>query len=284
MKWSNPVCEGADPFLLRCGDTYYHYATLTPDQGFTVRSSRDLTHWEEHGFCLRRGDVAGNGGFWAPEVLERNGKFYMIYVADEHLGVAAADSPLGPFTQTEKRFLDDRCAIDGHFFVDEDGSVYLYFVRFDHGNVLWCAKMREDLLSFDPDSAVFLLRAEAEWETRLGSVLEGPFVLRRGARYYLTYSANDFRSPDYAVGYAVSDSPLGPFVRAAENPILRRSDFCSGTGHHSFVSAPDGTLLCVYHTHRSPAQVHPRMTCIDRAAFVDDRLVIYGPTQSAELD
>ena len=122
MKWSNPVCEGADPFLLRCGDAYYHYATLTPDQGFTVRSSRDLTHWEEHGFCLRRGDVAGNGSFWAPEVLERDGKFYMVYVADEHLGVATADSPLGPFTQTEKRFLDDRCAIDGHFFVDEEAA------------------------------------------------------------------------------------------------------------------------------------------------------------------
>lgn len=285
--YKNPVCEGADPFVLFYNGTYYHYSTNSPD-GFRVLTSEDMGTWEDRGYCLRAEDVMGDHWFWAPEVMERSGTFYMVYVANEHLGIATASSPLGPFVQTEKKWLNACNEIDGHFFVDDDGTVYLYFVRFDNGNVLWCAKMNEDLLSYDESTATFLFRAEDAWETRCGSVVEGAFVLKHNGKYYLTYSANDTRSEDYAIGCAVSDNPMGPFRKVAYNPILRKNDAFNGTGHHSFTVSADGsTLVCVYHARPGRDTECVRLTCIDRAAFEpnpdggDDRLVIYGP--SAEV-
>ena len=283
--YQNPLLPGADPFLLLWQGRYYLYATGAPD-GFLVRSSDDLVHWTTHSHCLKAGDgVIGTRGFWAPEILVRDGRLYMVYVAEEHLAVAEADSPLGPFRQSKQEWLMERRAIDGHFFTDVDGTVWLYHVRLGGGNVIWCVRMTPDLRAVEEESARLLLRAEDEWETRDCLVAEGPFVLRHGGKYYLTYSANHTRSPDYAVGCAVADRPDGPFVRVPYNPILHRTDAVVGTGHHSFTTTKDGRgLICVYHTHESPNRMGQRMTCIDRARFVPDpetgvdRLVIDGPT------
>ena len=283
-RYQNPVCKGADPFVLLYDGTYYLYSTNSPD-GFRVFTSNDMSAWEDRGYCLRAEDVMGDHWFWAPEVMERGGKFYMVYVAEEHLGIAVADSPLGPFVQKEKKWLNDCNEIDGHFFVDDDGTVYLYFVRFDDGNVLWCAKMNDDMLSYDKSTATFLFRAEDEWELRDCSVVEGAFVLKHNGKYYLTYSANHTRCEDYAVGCAVSDRPMGPFAKVSYNPILKKSDALNGTGHHSFTTSRDGReLVCVYHARPGRDTACARMTCVDRAEFVpdpaggDDILVIHGPT------
>ena len=282
--YKNPVCDGADPFVLLHNGVYYLYSTNSPD-GFRVFSSTNMAEWEDRDYCLRSDDVMGDKWFWAPEVLERNGKFYMVYVANEHLGIAVADSPLGPFVQKEKSWLNEVNEIDGHFFVDDDGTVYLYFVRFDNGNVIWCAKMNDDMLSYDHSTARFLFRAEDEWELRDCSVVEGPFVLKHNNKYYLTYSANHTRSEDYAVGCAVSDNPMGPFDKVSYNPILKKNDAFNGTGHHSFTTSKDGSeIVCVYHARPRRDTGCPRMTCVDRARFVadenggEDILVIDGPT------
>ena len=281
--YCNPVCEeGADPFILEHEGTYYLYSTNSPD-GFRVFVSDDLATWEEKGYCLKKEDVKGEGGFWAPEITVKDGKFYMVYVADEHLGVAVSDSPLGPFRQEEKRWLSERNAIDGHFFVDDDGMTYLYYVRFDNGNVLYVAKMSDDLTSLDEEHETFLFRADKEWELHDCEVVEGPFVLKRNGTYFLTYSANHTRSPYYAVGYATSDFPTGPFTKYENNPILHKTDKVHGVGHHSLFYKADGkTLVCVYHRHFSTSQFTPRQTCIDRAEFVEqdgkEILVVHGPT------
>jgi xylan 1,4-beta-xylosidase len=48
-------------------------------------------------------------------------------------------------------------------------------------------------------------------------------MIKRQGRYYLLYSGSGADTPDYAVGYATADSPLGPFTRAPHNPIVERS-------------------------------------------------------------
>ena len=285
--YQNPIAQGADPFILLSCGTYYLYSTNDPD-GYRVLVSDDLVHWTDRGYCLHKDNVQGERWFWAPEIKEKSGRFYMIYTSEEHLGVAVSDSPLGPFTQEKKIWLSERKGIDGDYFIDDDGQVYLYYVRFDHGNIIYGTKMSDDMLSMDEAGEVRLLAPEEEWETRLGRVTEGPFMVKHSGKYYLTYSANDYRSADYAIGYAVSDSPLGPFRKYAGNPILIRNDKVNGTGHHSFTTSKDGkNLICVYHIHKSLTEVHPRMTCIDPAEFLpnpdggDDILVIRGP--SAEM-
>ena len=285
--YQNPLMIGADPFVLAHSGRYYLYSTNAED-GFRVFVSDDMAEWTDMGYCLKKGDVMGEKWFWAPEILEKDGKFYMVYVADEHLAIAVADNPLGPFIQSEKSWLSEEKAIDGHFFVDDDGSVYLYYVRFDNGNVIYAAKMSDDLSELDEENEKFLLRADEEWELRDCEVAEGPFVLKHNGKYYMTYSANHTRSEDYAIGYAVSDNPLGPFKKYEGNPILHKTAEVNGTGHHSFVRSIDaGELICVYHRHCDKSNFQPRMVCIDRARFVvddsgHDVLMIEGPTTTPQ--
>lgn len=285
--YQNPLMEGADPFILTYQGKYYLYAT-NADDGFRVFVSENMSEWEDKGYCLKKEDVMGDKWFWAPEIIERNGKFYMVYVSEEHLAVAVADSPLGPFVQNEKKWLSEDKAIDGHFFVDDDGVTYLYYVRLWNGNEIYMSKMNDDLSAFDEKNERFLFRAEEEWELKDCHVVEGPFVLKHKGKYYLTYSANHTRSEYYAVGYAVSASPYGPFKKYVGNPILHKTDEVNGVGHHSFTRSRDGKeLVCVYHRHCNKRQFQPRLVCIDRAGFIEnpqgeDVLVIQGPTVTEE--
>ncbi len=277
---------GADPFVLLHNDIYYLYCTsevndpdpaisrLEQNKGIHVYTSTDLKSWTDCGLCLSQEDVRGDKWFWAPEVTYYNGRFYMVYTAEEHLGIAVSDNPTGPFVQEEKRWLSDRRAIDGSFFFDEDGQIYLYYVRLCEGeiagNVIFAARMTPDLQSIDEEHEQMLIRAEEEWETRDCLVAEGPFVLKHKGKYYLTYSANHTRSHEYAVGYAVADDPMGPFVKYEGNPILKKNKEMVGVGHHSFTTAKDGkNLICVHHRHFSQEQFKPRMICVAEAGFVE---------------
>lgn len=297
--FTNPIMPGADPFVLLHAGKYYMYCTFESDKrltdlrsfdtsvdnldGYYVYQSDDLQHWENKGLCLRKEDVMGDKWFWAPEVLYRAGKFYMVYSSEEHIGMAVSDSPLGPFKQEEKKWLYEQQAIDGHMFVDDDGTVYLYYVRLHDGNQIYVAKLSEDLLSIDTFYEECLIKAEEPWETKDCLVAEGPFVLKHNGIYYLTYSANHTRCQDYAVGVAMSESPTGPFVKFAGNPILHRNDKFCGVGHHSFTTSKDGnTLICAYHCHDSLQNFKPRRFCLNTAQFVPglngvDELVINGP-------
>ena len=94
-------------------------------------------------------------------------------------------------------------------------------------------------------------------------VSEGPTVFKNNGLYYLVYSANDFRNPDYAVGYATSSSPLGPWRKAVNNPIISRSTTGhAGTGHGDIYFDDEGKMNYVLHTHLSEDVVHPRKTAI----------------------
>ena len=78
--------------------------------------------------------------------------------------------------------------------------------------------------------------------------MEGPYILKNNGKYYMTYSANNFTSKDYAIGYSVSDFPLGDYIKYENNPILRSGEKYFAPGHNSFVrSVEDNALYCVYH-------------------------------------
>lgn len=272
-KFNNPYFPAADPFILLFDNKYYLYFTNEEgiQDGYYVYESSDLINWENKGYCLKNIDVKGDKWFWAPEVIYYKNKFYMVYSSEEHLGIAISNSPLGPFKQENKKWLFDDLAIDGHFFLDDDGSIYLYYVKLDGQNKIYVAKMNGDLLSIDRESEKLLIVAEEEWETKDCLVTEGPFVLKHNNKYYLTYSANHTRSADYAIGYAVSSSPLGPFIKYKDNPILSKNNRFNGLGHHSFTTSKDkNEIIIACHSHYSKEEFKPRMLCLSCAEFVKD--------------
>jgi beta-xylosidase len=106
--------------------------------------------------------------------------------------------------------------------------------------------MQPDLLhAAGPRKQLFGL--SQSWENGQNfSTVEGPYVIRHGSLYYLFYSGNDW-SGNYAMGYATSRSPLGPFAKCSCNPVLRGTKEILGPGGGSIVQGPDNADWLVFH-------------------------------------
>ena len=267
----------ADPYVMLYNDKYYAYGTggKLNGEGFACYTSHDLKDWTRDSQVLFAADSYGDWGFWAPEVyyIEAKKKFYMFYSSAEHICVATSDSPLGPFRQKEKRPIRNEKGIDTSLFIDEDGKAYLYFVRFDNGNVIWVAEMNEDLTSIKEETLTKCIQVSEPWELaqdKVANVAEGPSVLKKGGVYYMIYSANHFESKYYGVGYATSKSPYGPWKKADENPILQRVDGLCGTGHGAPFKTKEGSWKYIFHAHWNQQKVQPRTSYIKDFEVLDN--------------
>ncbi|WP_295117678.1 glycoside hydrolase family 43 protein [uncultured Chitinophaga sp.] len=257
----------ADPTIIRHKGLYYAYGTAggNADKGIPVYTSKDMQSWKAGGMALKVGDSYGTKGFWAPQVFSYQKKFYMAYTANENIAIAVSDNPGGPFKQQKLQALPaDKRMIDP-FVLFDGGKIYLYHVRLDEGNRIFVTQLNTALDAFIPGTLQECLHAEKGWEDTQNAswpVSEGPTVIRKNGKYYMFYSCNDFRNPDYAVGIAVSQSPAGPWVKQAGNPFISRKHTGeNGSGHGDVVRAGNSWWY-VLHTHNTSTKVSPRKTAI----------------------
>lgn len=147
VAYQNPLPMAfGDPFLLKASDgKYYMYGTGGVSNGFKVYSSDDLVTWTDEGPIYQGGtsDSWATDCFWAPEVYERNGKYYLWFSANWkenptkeqenfRIGVAVADKPTGPFKDlfNQPVFDPGYPIIDANIlFDDATGKTYLYYSR-----------------------------------------------------------------------------------------------------------------------------------------------------------
>jgi beta-xylosidase len=134
---------------------------------------------------------------------------------------------------------------------------------------------------------------QAEWESRSVTSkevnrrwTEGSVTFKKNNLYYMMYSANHFAGQNYAVGYATATSPLGPFKKANNNPVLQKNTTkggnVTGTGHNSITYSPDRReIFCVYHG-RTKATGNERVVFIDRMKVEGGKIIVYGPTTTPQ--
>ena len=265
----------ADPTIFYSANTYFLYGTGSKPyhDGFVVYTSKDLKNWQgpagaTNGYALAKGDAFGNAKFWAPQVFQYKNKFYMAYTANEHIAIARSDSPLGPFKQTTKSTLiEGEKRIDPYVFIDEDDKKYLYHVVVANGgNRIFVAELKDDFSGIKSETLKECIAATEHWENTENdkwSVTEGPTVVKENDTYYLLYSANHFKSKDYAVGYATSKSPFGPWIKSSESPIISRNNIGqNGVGHGDLFKDKSGKWKYVFHSHFSENAIGPRLTAI----------------------
>ena len=239
------------------------------------------------------------------------------------IGIAVADKPGGPFIDLSDKPLFDPGypIIDANVFFDSNGRTYLYYSRCCYKHPVksevatlakqkgWFDEIEESWvygIELKPDFSgvigepVLLLRPpvsvadkQAEWESRSVTSrevnrrwTEGSVTFRKGNTYFIMYSANHFAGQNYAVGYATSSSPLGPFRKAANNPVLQKNTAkggsVTGTGHNSITYSPDGSeMFCVYHG-RTTATGDERVVFIDRMKVKGNTLSVSGPTTTPQ--
>lgn len=237
-----------------------------------------------------------------------------------HIGVAVSESPTGPFKdlKNEPLFEPGYPIIDANVFLDDDGKYYLYYSRacykhpvesevsdwakaegrFDEIEESWIygvelnpdfnSVVGEPVLLLQPPKS--LNDKNAEWENRsvtLDSVnrrwTEGSYLFKNKDLYYMMYSANHYADENYAIGYATSKSPLGPFLKSENNPILEKNShkggIVTGTGHNSVLHLKNrDKMFCVYHG-RTSETGDERVVFIDEMKILDDgSLKILGPS------
>jgi beta-xylosidase len=275
--YRNPVIQDnlADPAVIFHEGTYYLYATgeVDGDNGYRAYSSKDLVRWQRGPVVFR----PGPRHVWAPDIWRdpESGRFFLYYTVNKTVGVADADGPLGPFT-IRRQLFDE--AIDAHLFRDDDGRLYLYYVQLPGFRI----KVQPMANPIEPlGQPQVMLQPLSDWETRDGHVTEGPWMIKHQNRYYLLYSGSGANTPDYAVGYATADSPLGPFVRAEHNPILQRGPGLFGPGHGCAIRDSAGQWWFVYHQKDTDRRAWDRFVCLDRLHF-DEQGRLHGRATRGE--
>ncbi len=311
IAYQNPVWPGyfADPFVLRVGETYYAYGTgpKSPDGlEFPLLRSTDLVHWNSLGGALKPlvNPVANN--YWAPEVIAKDGRFYLYYSAstsnsdaDQRLRVAISDNPEGPFADSGQLIMPSLgFSIDAHPFVDpRDAQPYLFFAS-DYekeeptGTGIGVVALTDDMM-YAASEVRTVVRASMPWQIYernrdykgriwpTWNCVEGPFVVHHEGQYYCFYSGGAWYGADYGVEVAVADHPMGPWRddRAARGPTVLKGipEKVIGPGHCSLVFGPDDkTLFMVYHAW--DVQRTKRRMCIDPIVWKSNGPVVDGPS------
>jgi len=268
----------ADPTIYVSNGKYYLTGTNGSDAnvGFPILVSKDLKNWSASGeasnelpLILSKGKhTFGTQGFWAPQLLKEGNYYYLTYTANEQTVLAKSSTLLGPYQQDKVAPIDaSEKNIDSYLFKDQDGKYYLYHVRFNKGNYLWVAEFDFSKGKIKPETLKQCFPQTEAWEATPAypsdPIMEGPTVLKLKNKYYLFYSANHYLNIDYAVGYAVADSPFGPWIKQQDSPIIHRSLVGeNGSGHGDIFEGLDGQLYYVYHVHYDTKQVTPRRTRI----------------------
>lgn len=236
----NPIITDvftADPAPLVVGDTVYLYVghdeaygdELFRMTGWRCYSSKNMIDWECHGTILRPKDFPYckmEDSAWASQVVEKNGKFYWYVTLDSpaSIGVAVADSPLGPFKAHPKKVVapDDTPHgkdwgedIDPTAFVDDDGTAWLCW---GHGDC-YIAKLSDDMLSIDGE----IRKYDFPYHT------EGPWIYKRNGLYYIFYPSNAENEIGEQCDYVTAPSMLGPWTYRGR---------VTGPAMHSFTIHP----------------------------------------------
>jgi beta-xylosidase len=307
VPYCNPVYDRyfADPFVLRARDAYVAVGTGSVVDGlvFELLTSENLVDWTSRGGALREQPDELGTDCWAPEVVERDGRWWMYYSIGyddkaHHLRVAVAEDPLGPYVDCGIRLSpNERFAIDPHPFRDRDGTWYLFYARDvlegERVGTMLAVDVLEDMTSLRGQART-ILPPSADWQLYLrdremyGEVydwhtLEGPFVCERNGRYYCFFSGGNWQTAGYGVSYAVADHPLGPWSEPAvrEPLMVTVPGKVLGPGHVSIVTSAAGQDVLVYHAWDE--QRTRRRMCIDPLQWTVDGPRVDGPSWEPRL-
>jgi hypothetical protein len=233
---------------------------------------------------------------WAPDCVEKDGKYYFYFPNGPKsgrgfaIGVATADRPEGPF-RLEQEPIKGVSGIDPCVLVDRDGSAYIYW----SGMGIRGARLKNNMKEVEGElQEVKMPRREGapemppmkvagqQMEGLPDGFKEGPFAFRRGDWYYLTFpwvrgETGEGKNPTETLAYAMSKNPLGPWD--FKGIIMAEHENRCWTNHHSLVEYKGQWYLFYHHNDLSPRDDKRRSVCIDRVSFnVDGTIREVKPT------
>lgn len=222
--------------------------------------SEDFVHWKHV-------DIGIPHLNYSPAVVCFRKKWYLIGHGMTEMYVA--DNPLGPFkflghmTDSDGNII---VTVDGCFFADNDRLYYYWSKNFSDSVTLdaervigtagvelnpekpWQMLTKPVMINYFDPSKMWQKWGEKNQNSRMGWI-EGQWMYKRGARYYLLYSGCGTEFGAYANGIIYSDEgPLSGFKpQKNHDPFTeKRTGFTRGAGHGCLVDGPNDTIWTFY--------------------------------------
>lgn len=277
----------ADPSPHWFNGKLFLYATNDQDNSGTywdstdwrLFTSPDLKAWKDEGsflsvkvFAWARPDAKA----WAPEVAQRNGKYYFYApIGGDKIGVAVSENPAGPFLDARGDALIDKARdanagaepIDPAVLIDDDGSAYLLFGT----RVPKIVRLKRDMVHLD--GPIEDIRIDGfpsdDPKKKYG---EAPFLNKHGDLYYFSFSTG---WPGQIV-YATSRSPMGPYTY--KGVILNYLDI--STNHHAIIER-NGKAYIFYHDKGPDGGDFKRSINVRPLEFLEDDSIQEVPIKPA---
>lgn len=270
QKYDNPLAERrADPWVFKTDDgIYYLIATVPEYDKIVIRKSNSINGlktakenvvWTKH----KKGVMGAH--IWAPELHKINGVWYIYFAAGEAENVwnirmwvlsNTSENPLeGEWKEEGQIQTDiDSFSLDATSF-EHNGKRYLIWAQNvrggSHGTALVMSEMGSPISLTGPE--IVITEPEFSWERVKYNVNEGPAVLKRNGKIFVTYSASA-TNDNYCIGLLWIDDDVdlmdennwhkSPSPVFYSNEALKRY----GPGHNSFTSSEDGQSdVMIYH-------------------------------------
>jgi GH43 family beta-xylosidase len=238
-------------------------------EDYHVFSSENLTDWIDHGVIVSQYDApwvdSTSYSMWAPDCIERNGKYYFYFPANTRgdgtnrrrgfgIGVAVADKPEGPYVPQPEP-IKGIFGIDPNVLIDHDGQAYIYWSMRN----IYVAKLKANMLELGSEPQIIANLPDK-------GLKEGPWVFERNGIYYLTFPHVENNSE--RLEYAMGDNPMGPFK--ITGVIMDESPTGCWTNHHSILEYKDQWYLFYHHNDYSPSFDKNRSVRADSLFFNED--------------
>ncbi|NWQ39119.1 family 43 glycosylhydrolase [Bacillus sp. EB106-08-02-XG196] len=265
--------QRADPWVYKHTDGYYYFTASVPEyDGIEVRRSKTIKGiavaepvmvWNKH----ETGPMSSL--IWAPEIHYINGSWYIYFAAApskeiidglfQHRMFVIENKSANPLEGNweEKGQINtdwDSFALDATSF-EHKGQQYLVWAQKDpaiKGNSnLYIAALENPWTIKGPQ--VMIAKPEFDWETIGFWVNEGPAVLKRNGKIFISFSGSA-TDENYAMGLLAADENsdvMDPHSWSkSKEPVFKTCYETGqyGPGHNSFTVSEDGSKdILVYH-------------------------------------
>ena len=222
--------EAADPTMINYKNEYYLFASKSGGYWH----SNDLINWN----LITTEDLPLED--YAPTAVVMNDTLYFMASSDHPVVYKTADPKSGKWQIVNPAFPIGM--IDPCLFVDDDSRLYFYY-GCSNINPIYAVEL--DPKTFNPMGKPKELfnshKDKYGWE-RSGDYndksnnpwIEGSWMTKHNGKYYLQYAIPGTEFKSYCDGQYVSETPLGDYLLASNNPCSSKPEgFIGGAGHSS---------------------------------------------------
>lgn len=270
LLYNNPIAEQrADPWVYKTDDGIYYFIATVPEYDRIVlrkaKTINGIKDAEEKVVWVKHEKGVMGHHIWAPELHRIDGKWYIYFAAGEAENIwnirmwvlsNGEENPMEGEWKEEGKIATERnsFSLDATSF-EHKGKRYLIWAQDvlegESGTGLLISEMKNPTTLTGPE--VVLTKPEFSWERRKYNVNEGPAVIKRNGKIFVSYSASA-TNHNYLMGLLwineEADLLNASNWQKSPGPVFYTNEDVKryGPGHNSFTTDESGkNVIMIYH-------------------------------------